>query len=359
MNTRAVPPDGRAVDRGLSAFYVVVAVIALAGQTGAAIEWLHWPLLLAIGAVAAVEFGGIVLSVYADHRRRLGERALAARLLSAAVAAGAVAVNWLGHHDRLQAAFFAGMSALGYLVWLLHSGARRRDQLRATGNLPPVAPVYGPWQWLRHPGLTRRARALALADPSLGLYGSHAAARAAVRTERRQTAIAALLRRKLTAGRDGLAAEIAVTVYDVAEIAARLAAGADYAGLAALLAVDLQPARVAASPAVPAGEPEPAEPTGSARASGQRRERAAAPSRPRLDGAAGKVARARARHPEATQREVANRTGLSVRTVARHWADTAPAGAQTAHPGNGGPVPAEAVTGSTDLPAATVAGPSN
>jgi hypothetical protein len=236
--------DGRRTDRGLFAFYVATALIALAGQTGAAVEWLHWWPPFALAAVAAVEFGGIVLSAYADHRRRLGERAYAARTLSAAVAAGAVAVNWLGHHDQLQGGFFAGMSALGYAVWLLHSGARRRDQLRATGDLPPVAPVYG-WLWLRHPGLTRRARALALADATLGLYGSLAAARTAVRTERRQAAIAALLRRKLAAGRDPLAAEIAVTVYDLDLIAGRLAAGADYDGLTALIAADLTPARLA------------------------------------------------------------------------------------------------------------------
>src|SRR5262249_60794447 len=112
----APAPDGRRTDRGLFAFYAAVALIALAGQTGAAVEWLHWWPLFALAAVAAVEFGGIVLSAYADHRRRLGERAWAARALSAAVAAGAVAVNWLGHHDRLQGGFFAGMSGLGYLV---------------------------------------------------------------------------------------------------------------------------------------------------------------------------------------------------------------------------------------------------
>jgi hypothetical protein len=237
--------DGRRTDRGLFAFYAAVALIALAGQTGAAVEWLHWLLPFALAAVAAVEFGGIVLSAYADHRRRLGERAYAARVLSAAVAAGAVAVNWLGHHDHLQGGFFAGMSALGYGVWLLHSGARRRDQLRAVGDLPPVAPVYGWWLWLRHPGLTRRARALALADPKLGLYGSLDAARTAVRTEQRQAAIAALLRRKLAEGRDPLAAEIAVAVYDLDEIAGRLAAGADYDGLTALIAAELTPARLA------------------------------------------------------------------------------------------------------------------
>jgi hypothetical protein len=241
---RPAPVDGAVVDRALTGFYAVVALIALAGQAGAAVHWLGWWLPSAVAAVAAVEFGGIALSAYADFRRRLGERALAARILSAAVAGGAVAVNWFGHPDRMQAGFFAGMSALGYLVWLLHSGARRRDQLRAIHALPPVAPAYGLGLWLRHPGLTRRARALALADPTLGLYGSLDAARAAQRVERRQAAIATALRRKLTAAVDPLTAEIATATFDLDEIAARLAAGADYDGLTALIATDLAPNRL-------------------------------------------------------------------------------------------------------------------
>lgn len=41
--------------------------------------------------------------------------------------------------------------------------------------------------------------------------------------------------------------------------------------------------------------------------------------------AADKVAAARDRHPEATQRDVARRTGLSVRSVARYWRGSTPA----------------------------------
>ncbi len=282
--------DGRRVERGLFAFYAVVALIALAGQTGAAVEWLGWPLLFALGAVAAVEFGG-----------------------------------------------------LGYGVWLLHSGARRRDQLRADGNLPPVAPVYGPWQWVRHPWLTRRARALALQDLTLGLYGSLAAARAAVGTERRQAAIAALLRRRLAAGRDPLAAQIAITVYDLDEIAARLAANADYDGLTALIGADLVPARVAGPARDDEAEPlvrradrprtvHTAPPRPSRRARGRTAKRTRQPDTTR-----DLIAEIRSDAPLLTQVQVAKRVGVSKRTVARYWADTTPAG-------NGGPVPAEAVT---------------
>lgn len=63
----------------------------------------------------------------------------------------------------------------------------------------------------------------------------------------RQAAISALLRRKLAAGRDPLAAQIAVTVYDLDEIARRLAASADYDGLTGLIGADLMPARLLAA----------------------------------------------------------------------------------------------------------------
>jgi hypothetical protein len=222
-------------------FYATVALIALVGQTMSATEWLRWPAMFAAPAVAALELGGIALTAHADVRRRLGERAVAARLMSAAVAAFAVVFNWLGHGDHRQGAFFAGMSALGYGVWLINAGARRRDQMRSDGTLPPVAPVYGWVRWVRHPLHTWQARALALATPQLGLYGSLAQATADTRRARREATIAAILHRKLKAAKDPLTAELATTVFDLNEIAARLTAGADYAGLTAMIAADLTP----------------------------------------------------------------------------------------------------------------------
>jgi hypothetical protein len=247
-------------------FYVVVLLVALAGQVSGAVETLHIPLLAAVPAVGALELGGIVVLANADVRRRLGESALASRVLSAAIAAGAVAFNWLAHADHLLGGFFAGMSALGYLVWLMHTENQRRDRLRATGDLAWTTPAYEVvGHWLVHPWLTRRARALAKADPNLGLYDSLATARAAVRRERRQTAIAKVLHRKIRAAVDPTTADIAVHVYDLDEIAVRLADGADYDGLTGLIAVDLEPARLAPAAPVPvppatALEPTPVEP---------------------------------------------------------------------------------------------------
>jgi hypothetical protein len=228
-------------------FYVVVLLVALTGQVTGAVQMLDIPAIVAIPAVAALELGGIVVMANADVRRRLGERALASRILSAGIAVGAVSFNWLAHANHLLGGFFAGMSALGYLVWLMGAENQRRDRLRACGDLPPTTPAYElVGHWLCHPLLTRRARAMAKADPRLGLYDSLAAARRERRRERRDAAIAKVLNRKIRAAVDPTTATIAVHVYDLGEIAARLADTADYDGLTSLIAADLTPARIAA-----------------------------------------------------------------------------------------------------------------
>jgi hypothetical protein len=233
------------------AFYAVVLTIAAAGSATAAQDWLHWPLPAAILAVIAVELGAVALSRHADARRQLGESAINGRLLSAAVAVGAVALNWFGHTDKMQGAFFAGMSALGYCVWLITAGARRRDALRADNMLPPVAPVYGLVRWVTHPYATHQARALALRDPELGLYGSIAAVHDAARRDARLKAIAHLLKAKIERqiGKDEAA--IAVHTYDMDRIAAGLADAADYDGLVALLGANLTPAAIGGTVALP------------------------------------------------------------------------------------------------------------
>ncbi|MEV4511359.1 hypothetical protein AB0K00_20580 [Dactylosporangium sp. NPDC049525] len=227
------------------AFYTVVVTGALAGASDVAADRLAWPMLAAVAVVGAVEFGGVVVSAHADRRRRLGERAVAARVVSALIALGAVTVNVWGHAGNpFQAAFFGGLSALGYGVWLLDSGARYRDAQRAAGRLEAIPPVYGVWLWLRHPGLTRRARHLALTTGADKL-ASVDAARLQVRTERRQTAIAATLRTRIAERVGPVMADVAVNTFDLDEVAIRLTRGADYDGLAALLAAELVPARLA------------------------------------------------------------------------------------------------------------------
>jgi hypothetical protein len=230
-------------------FYFVVLAVALAGQVTGAVEALHIPLVAAIPAVGALELGGIVVLANADVRRRLGERAVASRLLSAAIAAWAVAFNWLAHSNHLLGGFYAGMSALGYAVWLMHTENQRRDRLRAKGDLPPTTPAYEMWgHWVRHPFLTMRAKALAKAHPQLGLYDSIAAAREEVHRERRTSAISKVLHRKIRSAVDPTTADIAVHVYNLDKIAERLADNADYDGLTALIGRDLAPERIAGEP---------------------------------------------------------------------------------------------------------------
>ncbi|MBO4207550.1 hypothetical protein [Micromonospora echinofusca] len=235
----------RRAARMRTVFYLVVLIVALTGQVTGATQELDIHLLIAIPAVAALELGGVVVMANADVRRRLGERAIASRILSAAIAAGAVAFNWLAHDNHLLGGFFAGMSALGYLVWLTHAENVRRDRLRATGALPATSPAYEVGHWLRHPLITWRARSMAKADPGLGLYGSLHAARTVMRREHRDAAIAKILRRKIKAAVDPTTATIALHVYDLEQIAARLAATADYDALTNLIAADLAPARIA------------------------------------------------------------------------------------------------------------------
>jgi hypothetical protein len=297
------PPVDADLDRAVrhtgwlrNGFYVVVLGVALDGQVTGAVERLHLPPLVALGAVGALELGGVVVLANADVRRRLGERAVASRILSAGIAAFAVAFNWLAHADHLLGGFFAGMSALGYLVWLMATGNKRRDRLRAIGDLPPTSPAYPAGQWLRHPWLTRRARNLALVTPHLGLYGSLSAAAETIRDERRRAAIAGILRRQIQASADPVSAEIAVTVFDLDEIARRLAGRANYDALVDLAAVGLDPDRLLRQPDT-TDQPEPVDGAADQGDRSPRRPAASSPRQPRRS---------------AANRAVANRTPLTV-----------------------------------------------
>lgn len=228
----------------LRAFYGIVLSVALIGQTAAAKNWLHWPLLAAAAAVVALEVGGVAVSVYADARRRLGERALIARLVSAGLAAFAVTVNWQGHlgpkgSPTLQASFFAGFSLVGYVVWLVDTSARRRDSLRIAGDLAAVPPAYEVGLWLRHPMITSRARELGKSCPGLGRTLSWQMARDEIRQEQRNKHLAAALQELVAKSADKRMASIATLTYDLDQVAGLLADLADYEGLAGILAAQL------------------------------------------------------------------------------------------------------------------------
>lgn len=247
-------------------FYVVVLLVALYGSASAAQSWLigselpagtpgtRWHFAVALVAVAVYELGAVAVSRFADQRRQLGERAVVARLVSAALAGGAIAGQYLGHPHRGQAVFFAGVSAVGYAVYLLEAAANRRDALRDEGKLADTPPAYGLLQWVGHPGITARARRLALANaearltddtlPALGRVASLAAAATQVRAEKRLDAIGAALSTRIAEGVDPTMAQIAVNTYDLARVADGIAADADYPALTRIITAELVPARL-------------------------------------------------------------------------------------------------------------------
>jgi hypothetical protein len=226
-------------------FYVAVLAVALYGTATGAISRFGLPWPVAVGGIFALELGGVVFLSNAEVRRRLGEHAALSRLLGAAVATAAATFNLLTHDSVLFGGFFALMSGLGFVAWWLDAENKRRDRLRAHGQLPATTPAYElVGHWLRHPLLTNRARGFAKAYPQLGLYGSLEAAVITVRREKRNAALAAVLRARIRAAVGKDLAAIAVLTFDMDEVAKRLRADADYDGLTALLGRELTAQRV-------------------------------------------------------------------------------------------------------------------
>jgi hypothetical protein len=236
-------------------FYAVAAAGAVIGQTWVALTHVPWPpsvpAALRVPAVLpfalCLELLAMALAAMADERMRLGERAYGFRAFSTVVATVAVGILVAGHWPHLYwSAAFGVLSSSAYLLWLLHSAARRRDALRAAHKLADTAPDYGLWRRMRHPIWTARAAELARAgrvDPDtgrwrpLGLHESLSAAQSAIRDEKRRPAIARAVEQVVRAGqRDRLMAEIAVRTLDLDRLAAELAARADYPAWAERLA---------------------------------------------------------------------------------------------------------------------------
>jgi len=138
--------------------------------------------------------------------------------------------------------FFGGMSALGVATYLVQSADRRRDALRAAGQLRGTPPVYGLAQWLREPRVTRRARQIALTTPGVDWAVSLAQAREELRAEARRRAIGRALARAIRERyRDRTAARIALSTYDLGKLAAEIEAHADYEAWARIVARHLTP----------------------------------------------------------------------------------------------------------------------
>lgn len=316
-------PEMTTADRWTLAFYGGGALSALVGQVWAAILHIPFPddfpvwarAVIVAPAVAVIEVGGVAMAARGDLRRQLGETALGYRILSAAVALFAVLFNWFGHQDSIWLAFFfAGFSALAYGVWLLQSGDRRRDALRGKDKLADTAPVYGMWQTLREPLITRRARAIAL-ESGVGLYESLRLARDERRRELRRKAISAAVEAIIrTSQKDPKRAQIAVTTYDMERLADEIEARTDYAGWADVIGQSLVPAGVKmASPELPAATapeagPEPLE----------EKPVSSPPAQSRHPLTSQAVAKMAAKNPDWKPTQIAAKLGMSESTVRRH-----------------------------------------
>ena len=130
-----VPLTG--ADKVAYAFYATAAAAALVGQVWAGVTHIPWPetgfstflkIILVTPAVAVLELGGVATAALADLRRRKGEQAYAYRAMSFFAALVAVVFNVVGHwrpEERFLAFGFGGLSAFAYVLWLIHSSARR------------------------------------------------------------------------------------------------------------------------------------------------------------------------------------------------------------------------------------------
>ena len=247
--TATIPP-GRvrwSATRTAYAFYGVAAAGAVIGQTWVALDRLNWPasipywvrVLAVLPFALCLELLAMALAAMADERLRLGERAYGFRFFSGIVAVVAVGIQVGGHWpDFYWSSVFGLLSTSAYLLWLLHSGARRRDALRDTGKLADTAPDYGLWRRLRHPLVTARAAELARegrTDPHtgtwhpLGLFESLRAAEQAIGDEKRRPAVARAVEQVVRADqRDPHLAEVAVRTLDLDRLAAELATRVDY-----------------------------------------------------------------------------------------------------------------------------------
>jgi hypothetical protein len=271
-----VPLTG--ADKVAYAFYATAAAAALVGQVWAGVTHIPWPetgfspflkIALVTPAVAVLELGGVATAALADLRRRKGEQAYAYRAMSFFAALVAVVFNVVGHwrpEERFLAFGFGGLSAFAYVLWLIHSSARRRDALRRAGQMRETGPVYGVIQWAREPRVTWLARSLAI-EHGYGLYESLRAAQHQIRNKSRRDAIAGTVAEYIRSEhQDERLAKIAETTYDPDRLAGMLEERINYEVITSKLtkAISPPPEQSEEGPRVPAavwvlegGQPRP------------------------------------------------------------------------------------------------------
>lgn len=247
-------------------FYSGVVALALIGGGTAAESWLHWPMYGNFAVVGLWEVGGAYLLTQVDERRQLGERAIGLLVLAFLVNGGAVALNWFGHYmeNMIQAAVFAGFSALGFLVFLTRTEQKRRDRLRATGAMNGTGVVFGLMQTVRHPFVTAKARDLALANPpvlddegKVVTRGMNAAE--ALEAVKLHTVLSRFIYAEILAAnpKDKDRARASVEIFDPVVVARLVQKRVDREGMADILATRIDPRAVLDLPGKPKQPPLP------------------------------------------------------------------------------------------------------
>jgi hypothetical protein len=234
------PSERKRLRTVLTVWYLAVLITAGVGSYGG-LTHLGLTRELALVIVGALELGAIVFTMIADHRRRLGEEAWAARLMAAAVASFAIWVNWAGHSGFWKL-LFAGMSVAGYVVVQLDAGMKRRDRrYDETGELPIPPPEFTVLQWATSPLLIRLAREVGV-QKRLSARNAVAAARRELRARRRRKAITKVCRQHLAKVFGPAMAELVLVVSDGDQLAAEVERLIDWPSFAKAIAARVDPA---------------------------------------------------------------------------------------------------------------------
>lgn len=145
MNT---PPNGMTkrptkdpIPVKLGIFYTLVLLLAFFGQAGGVEGWLipsnaeglTWVLLwgLVLAFVLVLELGTVVLLTRAEELRHHGKPAAVMIGAATVLALGAATLSFFGHWgeeraDQIQACAFAGVTLLGFVIWLFMSDLREQ-----------------------------------------------------------------------------------------------------------------------------------------------------------------------------------------------------------------------------------------
>jgi hypothetical protein len=288
---------------------VLVNAAAVWGQAGWAHEHLQprswW---LALGFATAIETIGVYLALEAHDALMHDQAAAMLRVGSYGVGVLAGGLNyWHFAGARFAptatAVSFAVLSAISPWLWAIRSRAMNRARLVELGQIDKRGVKLSTSRKLWHPvkslAVLSWASWAGVTEPDQAVRGWELSSRLAAGGKRRRELAS---RARVVQERPTVVA--AVAVGEASPEQAPLAGDVD-----SDVVTEVAPEPVTEPATAPDTSPPPVRST----------DRTARP-----DSNAAKVAKLRAKQPDITQAQVAKRTGLSARTVSRHWRATEP-----------------------------------